>query len=402
MSHDRRIPFTRRQVVRGLLATGGFAATSQIWTSCSPAPTEPSTQSSPGASSPVADAAPLVMGFLYVGPKDDFGWNQAHAEGAAGVAKLPGVKIVEEANVPETTAAAETMRAMIVQDGARVLFPTSYGYFDPYILELAQEFPDVQFLHCGTLYEEGKHPKNVGSYFGFIDQAYYVAGVVAAHTSKTGKLGFVMAKPIPRIVRTLNSWMLGARSINPEATTQLIVTGAWSDPVKEAEAVNSMVDQGVDVVTCNVDNAKVVMETAEKRGIFCSGNGVNQSPVAPKGYLTGAEWDWTGVYSTYTQLIQGGKTLMNGGIPHLLLGGFKDNFVKLSPYGSAVSDQAKQDGDTAKARQMDGSLIVYKGEMKDNKGKVIIPAGTEYKPGSPELEKMDWLAAGVIGSIATS
>jgi basic membrane protein A and related proteins len=395
VKRDRRISFTRRQALKGLLATGGFAATSQLWTACA-APTQPQSAASP------AGATALTLGFLYVGPKDDFGWNQAHAEGAAGVAKLPGVKIIEEANVPETAAAAETMRAMIVQDGAKVLFPTSYGYFDPHILELAKEFPDVQFLHCGTLYEEGKHPKNVGSYFGFIDQAYYVAGIVAAHASKTGKLGFVMAKPIPRIVRTLNSWMLGARSINPEATTQLIVTGAWSDPVKEAEAVNSMVDQSVDVVTCNVDNAKVVMETAEKRGIFCSGNGVNQAPVAPKGYLTGAEWDWTGVYSTYTQLVQEGKTLMNGGVPHLLLGGLKDNFVKLSPYGSAVSETAKQDAEAAKAKQMEGSLIVYKGEMKDNKGKVIIPSGKEYKPGAPELEKMDWLAAGVIGSIATS
>jgi basic membrane protein A and related proteins len=399
VKRDRRIPFTRRQVVRGLFATGGFAATSQLWTGCA-AP--PQTQSATGTGSPIAAATnPLTIGFLYVGPKDDFGWNQAHAEGAAGVAKLPGVKIVEESNVPETAAAAETMRAMIVQDGATVLFPTSYGYFDPHILKLAKEFPDVQFLHCGTLYEQGKHPKNVGSYFGFIDQAYYIAGIVAAHTSKTGKLGFVMAKPIPRIVRTLNSWMLGARSINPEATTQLIVTGAWSDPVKEAEAVNSMVDQSVDVVTCNVDNAKVVMETAEKRGIFCSGNGVNQSPVAPKGYLTGAEWDWTGVYSTYTQFMQEGKTLMNGGVPHLLLGGLKDNFVKLSPYGVAVSETAKQAGEAAKKKQMEGSLIVYKGEMKDNTGKVIIPAGTEYKPGAPELEKMDWLAAGVIGSITT-
>ncbi|MDX2212449.1 MAG: BMP family ABC transporter substrate-binding protein [Oculatellaceae cyanobacterium bins.114] len=395
---QHRFPFTRRQVIRGLLATGAFGATSHLWTGCSPAP---ETTATSGDATPSPDSATelLMMGFIYVGPKDDYGWNQAHAEGAAGVANVPGVKVVEEASVPETTAVAETMRSMIVQDGAKVLFPTSFGYFDPYILEMAKEFPEVQFFHCGTLYEEGKHPANVGSYFGFIDQAYYIAGTVAAHTSKTGKLGFVMAKPIPRIVRTLNSWMLGAKSVNPDATTQLIITGAWTDPVKEAEAVNSMADQGVDVVTCNVDNAKVVMETAEKRAIFCSGNAVNQSEVAPKGYLTGAEWDWTGVYSSYVKMIQGGKTLMNGGIPHTYLGGLKDNFVKLSPYGAAVSEAAKQDAETAKAGLLDGSLVVYKGELKDNTGKVVIPAGTEYKPGDPELEKMDWLVEGVIGQI---
>lgn len=390
---QHRFPFTRRQVIRGLLATGAFGATSQLWTACSSSP------DSTAQSSPEDGNEPLVMGFIYVGPKGDYGWNQAHAEGAAGVAQVAGVKVVEEASVPETTAAAETMRSMIVQDGAKVLFPTSFGYFDPYILELAAEFPEVQFFHCGTLYEEGKHPANVGSYFGFIDQAYYIAGTVAAHASKTGKLGFVMAKPIPRIVRTLNSWMLGARSVNADATTQLIITGEWTDPVKEAEAVNSMADQGVDVVTCNVDNAKVVMETAEKRGIYCSGNGVDQSAVAPQGYLTGAEWDWTGVYSSYARLIQEGKTLMNGGIPHTYLGGLGDNFVKLSPYGSAVSDAAKQDAETAKAGLLDGSLVVYTGELKDNAGNVVIPAGTAYEAGNPELEKMDWLVEGVIGQI---
>ena len=395
MSSYPRFQVSRRQLVRGLLATGAFGATSHLWTGCSSQPKAPGAETA----APSTSNDPLVMGVIYVGPKDDFGWNQAHAEGAAGLSRVAGIKVVEEANVPETTAAAETMRSMIVQDGAQVLFPTSFGYFDPHILALAKEFPEVQFLHCGTLFEEGKHPNNVGSYFGFIDEAYYVAGIVAAHTSKTGKLGFVMAKPIPRIVRTLNSWMLGARSINPDATTQLIVTGAWTDPVKEAESVNSMADQGVDVVTCNVDNAKVVMETAEKRGIFCSGNGVNQSAVAPKGYLTGAEWDWTGVYTSYAKLVQEGKTLMNKGIPHLYLGGLGDNFVKLSPYGAPVSETAKADADRAKAGLIDGSLVVYKDEIKDNTGAVVIPAGTEYKPGHPELEKMDWLVEGVLGQI---
>jgi len=287
-----------------------------------------------------------------------------------------------------------------VQDGAKVLFPTSYGYFDPHILELAKEFPDVQFLHCGTLYEDGKHPKNVGSYFGFIDQAYYVAGIVAAHSSKTGKLGFVMAKPIPRIVRTLNSWMLGARSINPAATTQLIVTGAWSDPVKEAEAVNSMADQNVDVVTCNVDNAKVVMETAEKRGIFCSGYHANQSSLAPKGYLTGAEWDWSSIYTSLGEQLLAGKSIANGDIPHILRGGLADKFCKMSPYGPAVSDAAKADADTALADIKAGKLTIYQGPLKTNDGKEILPAGKGLKIDDMQLETMDYLVEGVKGSVS--
>jgi basic membrane protein A len=116
-------------------------------------------------------AADVTIGFIYVGPKDDYGYNQAHALGAASVAKLPGVKIVEEANVPETVAVQETMRDMIVQDNATVLFPTSFGYYDPHILKVAKQFPKIQFLHCGGFYIPGKHPANVGTYFGYIDEA---------------------------------------------------------------------------------------------------------------------------------------------------------------------------------------------------------------------------------------
>src|SRR3569623_1754812 len=111
-----------------------------------------------------APAEDITMGFIYVGPKDDYGYNQAHALGKAGVSQLPGVKTVEEASVPETIAVQETMKNMIVQDGATVLFPTSFGYYDPHILKVAKQFPKIQFVHCGGLYTEGKTPKNVGSY----------------------------------------------------------------------------------------------------------------------------------------------------------------------------------------------------------------------------------------------
>jgi simple sugar transport system substrate-binding protein len=337
-----------------------------------------------------------------VGPKDDYGYNQAHAEGAAGmVKKFSWVKLVEEANVPETTAVAETMRSMIDIDGAKVLFPTSFGYFDPHILKMAKEYPDVQFFHCGGLYDESKHPKNISSYYGYIDEAQYVAGIVAGMTSKTGKLGFVGAKPIPQVLRNINSFTLGARSVKPNVTTQVVFTGNWAEPIKEAEAVNSMADQGVDVVTCHVDSPKVVMETAEKRGIFCSGYHANQAALAPKGYLTGAEWDWTNLYSRLAEDIQSGKSLMDGGIPHLLRGGLKDGFCKVSDYGSAVSSEAKAAADAAKAGFMDDTLVIYKGGLQDNKGNVVIPAGQNLKQQDPKLETMNYLVKGAIGSVGS-
>lgn len=386
----------RRQVIRGLLATGAFAATSRLWTGCAETPTS---TSSPTASSPTSSptGAVLTLGFIYVGPKDDFGYNQAHYEGEQGISKLPNIKTIDQASVPETTEVQEVMRNMIEQDQAKILFPTSFGYFNPHILKLAAEYPEVQFFHCGGLYEEGKHPKNVGSYFGYIDEAQYLAGVVAGYMSKSGKLGFIAAKPISQVLRNINSFTLGARSVKPTITTQVIFTGDWSLPVKEAEATNSLIDQGVDVVTCHVDSPKVVIETAEKRGIYSSGYHADQSALAAKGYLTRAEWDWTTVYTDYVKRLQDGKTLMNGGIPHLLRGGYKEGFVKLSDYGPAVSAEAKQAADAVNAKMKSGSLVIYRAGTKDNTGKVVVPKDLEQT--AIALESMNWLVEGVIGKV---
>lgn len=391
-----RPPFrlSRRQVVRGLLATSAFGLSAKFSTSCAQNPDDSGATTDGNAANDE-----LVIGFIYVGPKDDFGYNQAHAEGAAAmVANVPGIRLVEEASVPETTAVAETMRSMIEIDGAKVLFPTSFGYFDPHILALAEEFPEVQFFHAGGLYEEGM-PNNVGSYFGYIDEAQYVAGVVAGHMSQTGKLGFVAAKPIPQLLRNVNSYTLGARSINPDITTQVIFTGEWSLPVKEADATTSLIDQGADVITCHVDSPKVVMETAEKRGVFSSGYHANQGPLAPEGYLTGAEWDWNSIYTSLAQQFVAGKTLMAGDIPHVLRGGLAEQFCKLSPYGAAVSDAAKADADTAKAALESGELVIYAGPLMTNDGKEVLAEGQDLKQQDVELEKMDYLIDGVIGSI---
>ncbi|PSB22318.1 BMP family ABC transporter substrate-binding protein [filamentous cyanobacterium CCP2] len=381
-------PLSRRQVLRGLLATSAFGLTVKLG-ACA--------DSSAGGGGGSADN--LVMGFVYVGPRDDYGYNQAHAEGHDHASTLEGVTTVEEANVPETTAVQESIRSMIDLDGASVIFATSFGYFDPHVLALAEEYPDVQFFHCGGLYQEGVHPENVGSYFGYIDEAQYIAGIVAAHASNSKRLGFIAAKPIPQVLRNINSFTLGARSIDPSVTTQVIFTGDWSLPVREAEAANSMADQGVDVLTCHVDSPKVVVETAERRGIFSSGYHANQVDLAPTGYLTGAEWNWAGVYEQYVQMIQEGKTLMNGGIPHLVRGGLQEEFLKLSPYGSAVSEEAKKAADAAKAQIVSGELVIYDGEIKDNQGTVVIENGKKLEQTALELEQMDWLVEGVSGSV---
>ena len=335
---------------------------------------------------------PLSVGFIYVGPRDDYGYNQAHAESAALVKKMAGVKVVEEENVPETNAVQKTMQGMIAQDGATLLFPTSFGYFDPHILALAPKNPEVRFAHCGGLWTEAKHPKNAGSFFGYIDDAQYLNGVVAGHVTKSRKLGFVAAKPIPQVLRNINAFTLGARSVNPDITTTVIFTGDWSMPVKEAEATNSLADQGVDVFTMHVDGPKVIVETAAKRGRFVCGYHASQAKLAPQAYLTGAEWNWI---TAYTQIIDAAKS----GKPHpnFVRGGLKDGFVKSSPYGAAVPEGARKQAETVRAAMLKGGFDIFKGELKDNTGKVVIPAGKAHKQTDLELENMNYLVEGVVG-----
>jgi len=337
---------------------------------------------------------PLSVGFIYVGAKDDFGYNQAHAQAAAEVKKMAGVKVVEEENVPETNAVQKTMQGMIAQDGATLLFPTSFGYFDPHILALAPRYPNIRFAHCGGLWNEAKHPKNVGSFFGYIDECQYLNGVVAGHMSKSKKLGFVAAKPIPQVLRNINAFTMGARSVDPKITTTVIFTGDWAMPVKEAEATNSLADQGVDVFTMHVDGPKVVVETAAKRGKMVCGYHASQAKLAPNAYLTGAEWNWITAYKQIIEAAQSGKPH-----PNFVRGGLKEGFVKPSPYGAIVSEAARKQADAVKAAMMAGSFDIFKGELKDNAGKVVIAKGKTLKQTDLELESMNYLVEGVIGSV---
>jgi len=338
--------------------------------------------------------APITVGFIYVGPKDDFGYNQAHAEAVAEIKKLPGIKAVEEENVPETTAVQKAMQGMISQDGATLLFPTSFGYFDPHMLAVAGKNPNVRFAHCGGMWTEGKHPKNTGSFFGYIDECQYLNGVVAGHMSKSKKLGFVAAKPIPQVLRNINAYTLGARSVDPKIETHVIFTGDWSMAVKEAEATGALADQGADVFTMHVDGPKVVVETAAKRGKMVCGYHASQAKLAPAAYLTGAEWNWITAYKLILDAARTGKPH-----PNFVRGGLKDGFVKTSAYGSMVPEAARKAADAVKAKMVAGTFDIFAGELKDNTGKVVIPKGTAFKQTDPVLEGMNYLVEGVVGKI---
>jgi len=332
-----------------------------------------------------------IIGIVYVGPRDDFGWNQAHAVAAKALKGVPGVTVVEDENVPETDACAKTMESMINLDGANIILGTSFGYFDPFMIDLSKKYAKVQFRHAAPLWTP-KLPMNLGSYFGYLNQAHYVDGVAAGLSTKSNKLGFVAAKPIASVLSNINSFLLGARSTNPNATVQVIFTGDWSLPVREAESTNALVDAGNDVITCHVDSPKVVITTAEKRGVKTCGHNASQAPLAPKGFITGAEYNWITVYKGYADDLKSGKSM-----PNMWAGGYKADMVQNTPFGAGADDAARKAATAAITALKTSDKPIYVGPLKDNKGNVVI--SKSYDNDDPELNSMNYLLEGVQGSI---
>jgi len=335
-------------------------------------------------------AAPMVVGVIYGGTKNDFGWNQAHAVGAQKIAKLDGVKLVEQENVSETAEVERVMESMIQLDGAKAVFPTSFGYW-PFILKLAPKHTDVLFVHAGGLWKEGD-PKNVISYRGYMEEPHYACGVAAGMMTKSNKIGFVGPKPLYFIFNNCNGFTLGARSVNPRVTSYIIITGEWDNPVKDAEAVNSLVDQGCDVIISDSDTPKVSIETAERRGARSLGYHTDLSSLAPKGFITGAEWNW-GKGADFVKAWQ-----TKGPYPNLYVGGFKYDLVTISPFGKTVPEEVKAAVLKAKKGFTDDTLKLYKGPLRDNEGHEVLKAGQVISNTDAKFKtSVNFLVEGTVG-----
>lgn len=359
-----------------------------LLSACAPAATPAG-----GGAAPAASPGPTTVGFLFVGPKDDYGYNQAAYLGSTEMEKTLGsskVKVLRAENVPETEEAERVMETMI-QQGAKVIFPTSYGHLDP-ALNVAKRHPEVTFIHQGGL----KTADNLGTYFGNVYEGVYLGGVAAGKMTKSNKLGFIVSFPIPQVLMNINAFTLGARSVNPSATTQVVFTANWCDPGKQAEAANNLLAQGVDVLTQHQDCTKTIVEAAERRGAMVVGYHADASGLAPKGWLTGAVWNWGPLYTEEVQTALDGKWK---GSPYTgkYRVGMKEGAVKLAPFGNSVSEEVKKLVTDKQKEILDGKVAPFAGPVKDQGGTVKIAAGV--KPTVDELEKTDYLVEGVVGSI---
>jgi basic membrane protein A and related proteins len=332
-----------------------------------------------------------AIGFLFVGPRDDYGYNQAAYLGSEAVeAAFPNYEILRAENVPENQEAERVMENMIRQ-GAKIIFPTSYGHLDP-ALEVAKRYPDVIFMHQGGL----KTAENLGTYFGTIWETVYLSGVAAGHMSKTGKLGFIVSFPIPQVLLNINAFTLGARSVNPDATTTVVFTASWCDPAQQAEAANSLIAQGVDVLTQHQDCTKTIIETAERNGIYSVGYHADASELAPEGWITGSAWDWGATFEDIAKTIDEG-TWADSAYASRFRAGIAQDAVKLAPFGKNVPQEVQDDVNAIFATIKDGSFHPFTGPILDQAGNVKIAEGVT--PTVEELESADFLIEGVIGTI---
>jgi basic membrane protein A len=338
------------------------------------------------SSASAATEPKLKVGILHIGSIADAGYNQAHAEGAQVMKRnLPNVEVIEVENVPEGADAERVMENMIKQ-GAKLIIPASFGYLDP-ALRVAKKYPDVKFVHPGGY----KLAPNLGTYWASTPEAFYLMGIAAGKTTKTNKMGYVVALPISFFLANINAFQIGARSVNPKVETRVVFTGTFLDPGKEATAANALLDQGVDVLGVIVDSPITVVQTAEKSGAYSVGyHYIGVQKFAPKGWISGIAFTWGELYTRFAKQVMDGTWKSEN-----LLGSLASDYLTIAPFGPAVPEDAVKLVNAKKQEFISGKLEVFQGLIKDNKGAERVKAGEVWPMAN--LGKMDWLIEGVIG-----
>ncbi|WP_442886087.1 BMP family ABC transporter substrate-binding protein [Desulfotomaculum sp. 1211_IL3151] len=333
-----------------------------------------------------ANEEKLKVAFIYVGPVGDGGYSYAHDLGRQYLEKeIPNLETTIIESVPEG-ADSERVLTELAERGNKVIFATSFGYMDS-VIKVAQKYPDIKFLHCSGY----KTAENVGTYFGRMYQSRYLTGIVAGKTTESNVIGYVAAFPIPEVIRGINAFTMGVRSVNPDAKVKVVWTNTWYDPAAEKEAGKSLLEAGADVVAQHQDTPGP-MQAAEEKGKFGIGYNSDMGKMAPKAVLTSAVWNWGPYYVDTIKAIQDGTWKSNE-----YWGPMSDNVVGLAPYGPMVSEDIKQLVETKKQELIEGKFDVFNGPVKDQTGKERIAAGQTMS--DADMLSIDWFVEGVDGTI---
>jgi basic membrane protein A len=327
------------------------------------------------------------VGFIYVGPVGDGGYTYSHDQGRKAIEKELGVKTTFKENVPEDKAEVKKVIDGLVDEGYNVIFATSFGHMDG-VEVAAKEYPNVKFFHCSGYKSNGT---NFVNYFGRIEQARYLSGIVAGMKSKTGKIGYVAAMQIPECVRGINAFTLGVKSVNPQAVVKVTWTNTWYDPAKEKEAAKALLDQGADVIAQHQDTAGPQV-AAQEKGVFSIGYNTDMKDAAPKAYMTAPIWNWGTYYVSQVKAIKEGTWKAEN-----YWGGMKEGVVELAPLTANAPEGAKEKVEAAKADILSGKNKILVGPLKDQTGAVKVAEGKAMT--DDEWLSMDWFVEGVEGKI---
>lgn len=333
-----------------------------------------------------APSGPPGVAFVYLGNPGDAGWTYAHEQGVKEVEAKFGnrIKVTRVENVPESADSERVFRDL-ANKGNKIIIGTSFGYQD-FELKVARDFPDTVFLHA-TGY---KHAANFGTYDVRMYQGAYLAGVVAGSMTKTNTLGFVASVPIPEVVRNINAYTLGARSVNPKVHTKVIWINSWFDPGKEKQAAETLIEQGADMLLQNTDSS-ATLQTASEHHVHAFGWDSDMKKFGPDAHLGSVVAHW-GVY--YTAAIA--QVLDNKWKPAPVWWGIPQHAVALEDVGPLPAN-VKQALEAKRTLIASGKWDPFTGPIMDQSGAVKVAAGKALT--DPELQRLNWYVQGVDGSL---
>jgi len=336
---------------------------------------------------PVAEEEELQVAFIYIGQPGDLGWTYEHEQGRLMVEEELGDQVNTSTvpDVPEGPDAEKSIRD-VVNQGADVVFTTSFGYMDP-TLTVAQDNPEVIFEHCSGY----KTNDNMATYFGRMYQPRYLSGLVAGRMTENNQIGYVAAFPIPEVIRGINAFTLGVREVNPEATVQVVWTNTWYDPVKEREAAQALLDEGVDMIAQHQDTTEP-QKAAKEAGVLSIGYDSDMAQFVGDTVLTSPVWNW-GTY--YVDTIQ--EILDDTWEPHQFWGGLESDVVKLADLSPKVPDDVAEKVDEERSRIIDTEWDVFCGPINGQDGSEMVAEGECMK--DEEMLSMDWFVEGVEGTL---
>ena len=350
-------------------------------------PAPPAAAPAAAAPAPAPAPEPLKIGFAYVGPVGDAGWTFAHDNARKAIEAEFGAKVKTSfvENVPEGPDAERVIRDLASQ-GNKLIFGTTFGYMEP-MLKVAANAKDVRFEHA-TGY---KSAENMRTYDSRTYEGAYMAGVIAGKMTKSNTLGVVASIPIPEVIRNINSFTLGAQSVNPKVKTKVVWVNKWFDPPKETEAATSLINQGADVLMQNTDSA-AVLQTAEKMGKFAFGWDSDMSKFGPGAHLASAIIDWAPYYKKATKDVLE-NTWKNEGV----WWGVKEGAIDLVSISDKVPEDTRKKVDEIKAGLKSGTFVIWKGPIKDQAGKEVL--AKDAIADDKFLHDVKWYVQGVDGKV---